>query len=97
MLSVLTKTLIRTPLITLQLRHKMSGCCPTTAWGDLKNPNYKEKGTVEKVDDLEIYHVGSGSKCIIWNYDIFGFDSGRTRELADLIASKGINHQMHSF
>ena len=31
------------------------------------------------MEDLELYFVGSGSKCIIWNYDIFGFDSGRTR------------------
>lgn len=37
------------------------------------------QGKVEKVSDMELYHVGSGSKCIIWNYDIFGFDSGRTR------------------
>ena len=34
---------------------------------------------MEKVDTLELYVVGSGSKCIVWNYDIFGFDSGRTR------------------
>ena len=37
------------------------------------------KGKVERVEDLDLYFVGSGSKCIIWNYDIFGFDSGRTR------------------
>ena len=28
-------------------------------------------------------------RCIVWNYDIFGFNGGRTREIADLIASKG--------
>ena len=39
---------------------------------------------------MEIYRVGNNSRCIVWNYDIFGFDSGRTRELADLISSKGI-------
>ena len=89
MLSVLHKTLVKAPLITLQLRNKMSGCCPAKAWGDLKNPNYKEKGTVEKVDDLEIYHVGSGSKCIIWNYDIFGFQGGRTRQMCDFMADAG--------
>ena len=50
-------------------------CCTANAWGDLKNQEYKEKGQVEKVDDLEIYRVGSSSdgKCIIWCYDIFGF------------------------
>ena len=28
--------------------HIMS-CCPKVAWGELKNPNYQEKGKVEKV------------------------------------------------
>ena len=36
-------------------------CCTANAWGDLKNQDYKEKGQVEKVDDLEIYRVGSSS------------------------------------
>ena len=50
-------------------------CCTPNAWGDLKNPDYKEKGQVEKVDDLDIYRVGSSSngKCIVWCYDVFGF------------------------
>lgn len=33
--------------------------------------------------------VGSGPKTIIWNHDIFGWDSGRTRETADLVAAQG--------
>ena len=28
--------------------HIMS-CCPKVSWGELKNPNYQEKGKVEKV------------------------------------------------
>ena len=32
----------------LRRNHIMS-CCPKAAWGELKNPDYKEKGTVEKV------------------------------------------------
>ena len=36
-----------------------------------------------------MYFVGAGSKCLIWNYDIFGFDSGRTRQTADLFAEAG--------
>ena len=67
----------------------MASCCPTTAWGELKNPNYKEKGMVEKVDDMEIYHVGSGPKCIIWNYTVFGFNGGRTRQMCDFMADAG--------
>ena len=44
----------------------------------------KFQGVVEKVEDLDLYVVGTGNKCIIWNYDIFGFDSGRTRYLTSL-------------
>ena len=43
-----------------------------------------------KVGDLDIYSVGQGPKCIIWNYDIFGFDSGRSRQMCDLVADAGI-------
>ena len=45
--------------------------------------------------DLNIYRVGNGSRCIVWNYDIFGFNGGRTREIADLMASKGISIDQH--
>jgi len=41
---------------------------------------------------IRIYEVGTGKKCIIYNHDIFGWtkeDSGRTRQLCDLFASKG--------
>ncbi|XP_059096384.1 carboxymethylenebutenolidase homolog [Tigriopus californicus] len=65
-------------------------CCPEESWGELaKDPDYVEQGVVERVLDMDLYRVGNSSKCIIWNYDIFGFDSGRTRQLADLLASKG--------
>ena len=47
----------------------------------------KFQGVVEKVEDLDLYVVGTGNKCIIWNYDIFGFDSGRTRYLTSLAVS----------
>ena len=33
--------------------------------------------------------LGNSTKCVIWNYDIFGFDSGRTRQMADFIAAHG--------
>ena len=91
-------------------------CCPKVAWGELKNPNYQEKGKVEKVilykcnlqrleyglviivnyffhfqvGDLNIYYVGQGPKCIIWNYDIFGFSGGRSRQTCDLFADAGM-------
>ena len=39
--------------------------------------------------NLEVYLVGNSSKCVIWNYDWFGFDSGRTRQMCDFIAAHG--------
>ena len=46
-------------------------------------------GKIEKVGDLDLYVVGQGSKCIIWNYDIFGFSGGRSRQMCDLFADSG--------
>lgn len=70
---------------------KMSGCCPTNSWGKLNNPDYKPKGVVEKVaaTNIDLYRVGKSEKCIIWNYDVFGFDGGRTRQMADFVADHG--------
>lgn len=42
---------------------------------------------IEKISDFDLYHVGNSAKCIIWNYDIFGFDSGRTKQMADFLAA----------
>ena len=67
---------------------KMS-CCPTGSLDRLGEQGYQPKGKVVRVGDLDIYVVGSGGKCVIWNYDIFGFNSGRTKELADLLAESG--------
>jgi len=67
-------------------------CCPANSWPELKNPDYKPKGVVELLDEaskLEVYTVGEGDKCVIWNYDIFGFDGGRTRQMADFVADQG--------
>ena len=46
---------------------------------------------MEKVDatGIDVYRVGQSDKCIIWNYDIFGFDGGRTRQMADFVADQG--------
>lgn len=66
-----------------------SSCCPSGSWGELKNPNYVAKGQVDEVDGLSLYRVGNSSKCIIWNYDIFGFEGGRSRQMADFLADNG--------
>ena len=69
----------------------MSSCCPSDSWGKLNNPDYKAKGIVEKIEatGIDVYRVGQSDKCIIWNYDVFGFDGGRTRQMADFVADHG--------
>ena len=69
----------------------MSGCCPPNSLGALNNSHYTFKGIVEHVDatNIDLYCVGKSEKCIIWNYDIYGFDGGRTRQMADIIADNG--------
>ena len=67
-------------------------CCPPGSWPDLNNDGYACKGTEDLLDEasaFKVYKTGSGSKCVIWNYDIFGFDGGRTRQMADYVASQG--------
>ena len=79
-------------LNSIALEKKMSGsCCPANAWGKLNNPDYKPKGVVEKIEatGIDVYRVGKSEKCIIWNYDVFGFDGGRTKQMADFVADHG--------
>jgi len=67
-------------------------CCPPGSWPDLNNDGYACKGTEDVLDEasaFKVYKTGSGPKCVIWNYDIFGFDGGRTRQMADYVASQG--------
>jgi len=64
-------------------------CCPPESLGQLGEEDYKPRGSITNRGDLPIYVVGSGSKAIIWNYDIFGFDSGRTKQLCDIVADAG--------
>ena len=67
-----------------------TSCCSEGAWGELQADDaYVNQGVVDRVGDLDIYRVGNASKTIIWNYDIFGFDIGRTKQLADRTADKG--------
>jgi len=66
-----------------------ASCCPPSAWGELKNSSYVPKGEIDKAGDLRVYRVGQSHKCIIWNYDVFGFDGGRTKQMADFLADHG--------
>jgi len=67
---------------------EMEADCPPGSWPQL-DVNYTSKGSVISVDGLDIYTVGRGSKCIIWNHDSYGFDSGRSRQFCDLFAAEG--------
>lgn len=64
-------------------------CCSTDSWAQLETTNYVAKGSVQWMGDMEIYVVGNGERCVIWNHDIYGFNSGRSRQLADLLAEAG--------
>ena len=72
----------------------MPFCCPDNSWPPLElDTDYKNKGVVEKVGEgdicMDLYRVGQGEKCIVWNYHIFGFNGGRLKQLADQLADKG--------
>ena len=70
-----------------------AACCPDDSWPALTDKPYESRGVVETLDEssgFKVYKVGApNSKCIIWNYDIYGFEGGRTRKMADFIASQG--------
>ena len=40
-------------------------------------------------NQFNAFQVGNSSKAIIWNYDIFGLEGGRTRQMADFMAEHG--------
>jgi len=69
-------------------------CCPEGSWGDLLetcSDTYTAKGQVHRERDMDIYYVGEpkGGRCILWNFDIFGFNGGRTKMLCDIFAEQG--------
>ena len=70
-----------------------AACCPDDSWPALTDTPYESRGVVETLDEssgFKVYKVGApNSKCIIWNYDIYGFEGGRTRKMADFVASQG--------
>ena len=62
---------------------------PTNSLGAMTTV-YTPKGTVSTINDLPIYTVGTSTKnAIIYIYDIYGFNGGRTREICDRLASNG--------
>lgn len=67
---------------------KVDSCCPSGSEPAFET-DYTPKGTIEDVDGLPIYHIGQGEKAIIFVYDIFEFDSGRTKQMCDELAAEG--------
>ena len=75
-------------------------CCPSGSWGALietSSEQYTPKGSITRCGDLDIYHVGEATngKCILWNYDIFGLNGGRTRMLCDIMANEVNNKYLY--
>lgn len=55
------------------------------------------KGTEISIGDLSVYTVGSGPKCIIFAYDIYGSHGSRTRFICDYIAANGYTVYLPDF
>lgn len=66
------------------------GCCPPGSWPALQIA-YEPKGEVFHLDQVPVYHVGSGSRVIIIFTDIFGAFTGRHQSIADTFAEWGYN------
>lgn len=58
--------------------------------------DYTPKGTVSKIGDIDTYFIGSGPKCIVVVYDIFGF-STQAKQVCDKFAAAGFNVAMPDF
>jgi len=65
-----------------------SPCCPVGSEPKLAS-DYKPKGTIVKHGDLDLYTIGQGDKAIIFIYDVFGVDAGRTKLMCDQFADAG--------
>jgi len=74
-------------------------CCPAGSTGapPIQGYSWIDKGVVDKISpihgsscqELDVYRVGTSNRCIIWCYDIYGFEGGRTREMCDKLAAAG--------
>jgi dienelactone hydrolase len=67
------------------------GCCPPNAHKYLA-PDYKHVGNILTLEDgTEIYRTGdpSSKKAVLLIPDIYGWNGGRTRNIADFLAENG--------
>lgn len=64
-------------------------CCPAGSEPQL-DTTYKGKGQDITYQDLPLYVVGTGhTKAVLVNYDIFGPNGGRTKQVCDQLADEG--------
>jgi len=69
--------------------HNMS-CCPADAAPYLA-PDHTDEGTVRSIDGICFYQVGTGPVGLLICPDIWGWNGGRTRAIADDFAKKGLS------
>eukprot|EP01129_Flabellula_baltica_P009684 TRINITY_DN3996_c0_g2_i1.p1 TRINITY_DN3996_c0_g2~~TRINITY_DN3996_c0_g2_i1.p1 ORF type:complete len:249 (-),score=58.29 TRINITY_DN3996_c0_g2_i1:25-771(-) len=64
--------------------------CPPDSWPSLQT-NYDAQGTIHEIDGLQIYTSGDASsgKGIIMMTDVWGWESGRHKAVADHLAMEG--------
>lgn len=71
--------------------------CVNALAGRSVMPGPKAQGVIEKVDDMDVYVVGKGPRCIVLVYDIFGFEPANTRHNCDILAEAGFLVVMADF
>lgn len=64
-------------------------CCPPGAVGYLA-PDHTDEGAVKSIDGVSYYHVGSGKNGLLLIPDVWGWNGGRTRALADEFSKRGM-------
>jgi len=66
------------------------GEVPSSSLPAYNNSNYQQQGReVDLGSGLRVYTVGEVGPAVVWNYDIGGFNGGRTRERCDELAAQG--------
>merc|ERR1719305_2151860 len=68
----------------------MASCCPPGAAGYLA-ADHADKGAKKSADGVEYYQAGSGKIGLLICPDVWGWNGGRTRALADEFAKKGLS------
>lgn len=65
-------------------------CCPAGAAPYLA-AEHEDEGSVRSMDGVPFYQVGTGQTGLLILPDIWGWNGGRTRAIADMFAKKGLS------